>query len=90
MIFNSIEFLIFFVIVFSLYHFILKEKTELQNILLLVASYVFYAWVNWKILPLLAITTAVFYFLGIAVFEGKTDQRKQLLTTAALLQRPLQ
>jgi len=85
MIFNSLEFLIFFVIVFSLYHFILKEKTLLQNVLLLVASYVFYAWVNWKILPLLAVTTVVFYFLGIAIFEGKTDRRKHLLTTAGVV-----
>ena len=85
MIFNSIEFLIFFVIVFSLYHFILKEKTYLQNILLLVASYVFYAWVNWKILPLLVVTTVVFYFLGIAIFKGRTDKRKQLLTTAGVV-----
>ena len=84
MIFNSIEFLIFFVIVFSLYHFILKEKTKLQNILLLVTSYVFYAWVNWKILPLLAITTAVFYFLGIAIFEAKTDKRKQMLSALGI------
>jgi len=85
MVFNSIQFLIFFVVVFSLYHFVLKEKTELQNILLLVASYVFYAWVNWKILPLLAVTTAVFYFLGIAIFEAKIDKRKQLLTTLGIV-----
>ena len=85
MIFNSIEFLIFFVLVFSVYHFILKEKTGLQNLLLLVASYVFYAWVNWKILPLLAVTTAVFYFLGIAIFEAKTDKRKQILNTLGIM-----
>ena len=80
MIFNSIEFLIFFVVVFSLYYFILKEKTKPQNILLLVASYVFYAWANWKILPLLAVTTAVFYGLGIVAFEAKTEKRKSLFT----------
>ena len=85
MIFNSIEFLVFFVIVFVLYHFILKEKTKLQNILLFVVSYVFYAWINWKILPLLALTTVVFYFLGIAIHEGKTDKRKQLLTTLGVV-----
>lgn len=85
MVFNSIEFLIFFVIVFFLYHFILKEKTELQNALLLVASYVFYAWVNWKILPLLAVTTAVFYFIGIAVEKVNTDRRKQLLTMSGVV-----
>ena len=85
MIFNSIEFLIFFTVIFSLYYFFLKEKTKLQNILLLIASYVFYAWANWKILPLLAVTTAGFYGLGIAVFEAKTDKRKSLFTTLGVI-----
>jgi len=85
MIFNSIEFLIFFIIVFSLYYFVLKEKTKPQNILLLVASYVFYAWANWKILPLLAVTTAVFYGLGIVAFEAKTEKRKSLFTIVGVV-----
>jgi len=80
MIFNSIEFLIFFVIFFVLYQFALKEKTKAQNILLLVASYVFYAYANWKILPLLVMTTAVFYGLGIAISEAKADKLKSLFT----------
>jgi D-alanyl-lipoteichoic acid acyltransferase DltB (MBOAT superfamily) len=80
MIFNSIDFFIFFVVVFSLYYFVIKEKTKLQNILLLVASYVFYAWADWKILPLLMVSTICSYGLGIAIFEAKTDKRKQLLT----------
>ena len=85
MIFNSIHFLIFFVIVFSIYYFVLKERTKPQNVLLLIASYVFYAWVNWKILPLLAIITVVFYGLGIAIFEAKTDKRKSLFTTLGIV-----
>ena len=85
MIFNSIEFLIFFVVVFSLYYFLLDEKTKLQNLLLLVASYVFYAWVNWKILPLLAATTLVFYTLGIAIFQASADRRKQLGSLAGII-----
>lgn len=80
----SIEFLIFFVVVFFLYHFFLREKTKQQNILLLISGYVFYAWANWKILPLLVITTAVFYLLGIAIFEAKTYKRKQWFTTLGI------
>ena len=84
MLFNSIEFLLFFVIVFSLYY-LLKDKSKLQNALLLVASYVFYAWANWKILPMLAATTAVFYGLGIAVFNAKTDKRKSFFTILGVI-----
>ena len=85
MIFNSIPFVIFFIIVFSLYYFVLKDKTKPQNVLLLVASYIFYAWANWRILPLLAVTTLIFYGLGIAVFEAKTDRRKSLFTTLGVI-----
>ena len=85
MIFNSTEFFLFFVGVFSIYYFFLKEKTRLQNILLLIASYVFYAYANWKLLPLLLVTTLIFYGLGIAVFEAKTDKRKLLFTTLGII-----
>ena len=85
MIFNSIEFLIFFIVVFAIYHFLLKEKTRLQNVLLLITSYVFYAWANWKILPLLIGVTVVFYGLGIVIFESKTDKRKQLFTVVGVI-----
>ena len=85
MLFNSVEFLFFFGIVFSLYYFVLKEKTKLQNVLLLVASYAFYAWANWKIFPLLAATTAIFYGLGIVAFEAKTERRKSLFITLGIV-----
>ena len=85
MIFNSIEFLVFFIIVFSFYYFFLREKTSLQNVLLLISSYVFYAWANWKILPLLMVTTACFFVLGIAIFNAKTDRHKQLFTLLGIV-----
>ena len=62
MLFNSIEFLIFFVIVTALF-FILPKKC--RNYLLLAASYVFYAWWNWKLLFLIAFTTLVSYGAGL-------------------------
>jgi D-alanyl-lipoteichoic acid acyltransferase DltB (MBOAT superfamily) len=63
----SLSFLLFFSLVFLLYHFLLKEKTKAQNILLLLASYVFYGIVNWKMIPLLLVATIVFYGLGILI-----------------------
>ena len=85
MLFNTLEFLIFFIIVFSFFYSFLRENTKLQNILLLIASYVFYAWANWKIVPLLAVVTMCFYGLGIAIFEAKTDKRKQFFTALSIV-----
>jgi D-alanyl-lipoteichoic acid acyltransferase DltB (MBOAT superfamily) len=85
MIFNSIEFVIFFVILFALYYFVFKEKTKPQNILLLVASYFFYAWADWRILPLLIVSTLVFYGLGIAIFNTLGSRRATTLTTLGVV-----
>ena len=85
MVFNTPDFLFFFIAVFSFYYFFLKEKTKLQNILLLVASYIFYAWVSLKILPLFVLTTIVFYSLGIVVSQAKTDKYKSLFTALGVI-----
>lgn len=44
MLFNSLEFLLFLPIVFVLYWFVVSKNLRVQNILVLVASYVFYGW----------------------------------------------
>lgn len=67
MVVNSINFLIFFIIVFAVYYFPFKGKNKLQNIWLLVASYFFYGFAEWKMIPLLLISTYVFYILGIFI-----------------------
>jgi len=85
MVFNSFEFLIFFAVLFFLYYSFLKEKTNLQNILLLFASYFFYAWANWKILPLLIVSTLIFYGLGLAVFKSENLKRKNLYFISGII-----
>lgn len=74
MVFNSIPFLQFFVVVFFVYWLLLKKSTKAQNIFLLVTSYFFYGYANWKMLPLLMVATAVFFFLGIGISRAKTEK----------------
>ena len=74
MVFNSIPFVLFFIVVFFVYWFPLKKSTKAQNIFLLVASYFFYGYADWKMLPLLIVATAVFYFLGIGISRAKTEK----------------
>jgi D-alanyl-lipoteichoic acid acyltransferase DltB (MBOAT superfamily) len=50
-----------------------------------VASYVFYAFAGWKILFLLILSTAVFYGLGIAIFQAKSDKHKSWLTVSGVV-----
>ncbi len=64
MLFNSIDFAIFLPIVFVLYWFVTTKSLKLQNILIVVASYVFYGWWDWRFLSLLLFSTLVDYVIG--------------------------
>jgi alginate O-acetyltransferase complex protein AlgI len=44
MLFNSLDFAIFLPIVFVLYWFVAAQNLKLQNLLVVVASYIFYGW----------------------------------------------
>lgn len=76
MLFNSLNFAIFLPIVFLLYWFATKGNLKLQNILLLVSSYFFYACWDWRFLFLLIFSTLLDYFTGIKMSEAKNQNSK--------------
>lgn len=67
MLFNSFEYFIFLPLVFFLYWLILGKNWELQNILLLIASYIFYGWWDYRFLLLLLFTTAVDFWAALKI-----------------------
>lgn len=75
MLFQSIEFLIFLPIVFLLYWFVFK-RLKYQNMLVLIASYVFYGWWDWRFLILIAITSALSYLSGILIKKFDDSPKK--------------
>lgn len=80
MLFNSIDFAIFFPIVFAVYWLIQKYDVRFQNIFLLVASYVFYGWWDWKFLSLIVVSSIVDFLIGRKLPEiDKPGVRKSLL-----------
>lgn len=85
MLFNSVQFAIFLPIVFLLYwivfdRFISKSKHQLrlQNIFIVVASYVFYGWWDWRFLMLIAFTS--FCSWGSGLFIGRAQTKKRAKT----------
>ncbi len=66
MLFNSIEFLVFLPVVFLLYWLVFKSSRT-QNFYLVIASYVFYGWLDWRFLFLIAFTTLCTYYSGILI-----------------------
>jgi alginate O-acetyltransferase complex protein AlgI len=78
MLFNSLSFLLFLPIVFTIYWWVNKKSLQLQNALLLVASYFFYACWDWRFLFLLLFSTALDYFTGIKMAEAQNQGNKKI------------
>lgn len=67
MLFNSLEFLIFLPIVFIIYWRILRRNLKLQNLFIVIVSYIFYGWWDWRFLFLITFTTGCSYVNAIAI-----------------------
>ena len=76
MLFNSLEFLIFLITIFTLYWFVIK-KLNAQNILVLVASYFFYGWWDWRFLLLILFSTLVDYTIGVKIEKSSNTKYRR-------------
>jgi D-alanyl-lipoteichoic acid acyltransferase DltB (MBOAT superfamily) len=84
MLFNSLDFAIFLPLVFVIYWFVLGKKLRLQNAFVLLASYVFYGWWDWRFLSLLVISTLVDYVVGRQMLIIKDGVKRKLLLILSL------
>ena len=76
MLFNSLEYLIFLPLVFLVY-WLLKSNYKNQNILLLIASYVFYGWWDYRFLSLIIFSSFLDYFVGLKIESTKGEHNKK-------------
>ena len=75
---------IFLPIVFAIYWFIATSLKK-RNIVLLVASYIFYGWWDWRFLSLIAISTLVDYLVGIGLGDKRNETKRGLLLLVSLI-----
>lgn len=86
MLFNSFDFLIFLPVVFLLYWFVFNFDRKYQNIFLVIASYVFYGWWDWRFLGLIVLSSIVDYWIGIRMLKvSEKSKRKSLLILSLLV-----
>jgi len=85
MIFNSVSFLIFFILFFLLYWSVFNRNVKFQNLLLLLGSYLFYAWADWRFLSILVVISALNFFLGIYIARTTNRTYKNMLYWTGLL-----
>jgi len=80
MLFNSIDFAIFLPIVFILYWLFNRQNLKFQNLLIVLASYVFYSFWDWRFLALIIFSTLIDYFVGRQIgLTNNRESRKKLL-----------
>jgi D-alanyl-lipoteichoic acid acyltransferase DltB (MBOAT superfamily) len=85
MLFNSVEFAVFLPVLFLIYWFGTRRDIKIQNILLLVASYFFYGWWDWRFLSLIIFSSAVDYSVGIALGKQVQQRKRKLLLLVSIL-----
>jgi len=83
--FNSIDFAVFLTVVFLLYWSIARNSLFRQNLLMLVSSYFFYGWWNWRLLFLIIFISACNYFFGIGISRQKQEHHRKFLLILSLL-----
>jgi len=82
LLFNSTVFFVFFAIFFVLY-FLTHGRVRMA--LMLVASYVFYGWWDWRFLFLIAFSTLVDYWAGLRISRTEDARKRKRLLMVSLV-----
>lgn len=85
MLFNSIEFAIFLPIVFVVYWFLVQKNLRLQNFWIVVTSYVFYGWWDWRFLTLIVFSSLLDFGVGIALVHENREGRRKFWILVSIL-----
>lgn len=85
MLFNSLDFAIFLPITFILYWFVTQQKLKLQNLLIVLASYLFYGWWDWRFLSLIIFSSTVDYLIGLALGKEKNHKKRRIFLWSSIL-----
>ncbi len=95
MLFNSFEFLLFLPIVFLLYWFVFGSyapkwlhwlaNLRLQNFFIVVVSYIFYGWWDWRFLLLIALTSFCSWGSGVLIAHSPSGGRRRGLLWANII-----
>jgi len=86
MLFNSIDFALFLPVVFILYWLLNNQDLKFQNLLIVLASYIFYSFWDWKFLSLIVFSTLVDYIIARTLeTQSNSTSRKSLLWISILV-----
>ena len=84
MLFHSVIFPCFFILVYVIY-LAMMRRHHVQNLWLLLASYVFYGWWDWRFLGLLLLSTLTDYVVAIGIQKADSQSTRRSLLTVSVL-----
>jgi alginate O-acetyltransferase complex protein AlgI len=85
MLFNSLEYFIFLPLVFCFYWFVFYKNLRAQNLLLLLSSYIFYGWWDWRFLSLIILSTIIDYIIGLKIYNEYQNSIKKLYLSFSII-----
>ncbi len=85
MLFTSLPFIVFIVVVLVLYWAAAAKGYKVQNLLLLLANYVFYAWWSWQFLLLLIVYGLAIYGIGGKIYAAQNERSKRAWLAVGLV-----
>lgn len=83
MLFNSLDFAVFLPLVFIMY-WVFRNSLKTQNVIILLSSYIFYAWWDYRFLSLIVFSTLVDYFVGKSMKSTPKQNHKKALLFLSL------
>lgn len=86
MLFNTSTFFVFLVLTFLFYWKAAQYSKKTSQLILLIASYIFYGWWDWRFLILIIVSSAADFTIGRVLFKiQKATSRKLLLLTSLII-----
>ena len=85
MLFNSVDFAVFLPAIFALYWAVGKENRKGQNLVLIIGSYLFYGWWDWRFLLLIFASSALDFYLGLKLGSTTSQKSRKLLLASSLI-----
>ncbi len=81
--FTSLTFILFLIFVFYTYWSI--KKRQIQNLLLVFSSYIFYAWWDWRFCFLMLFSSLVDFILGLLLSSSEDSKKRTLILCISLI-----
>jgi len=86
MLFNSSVFLIFLLMVFAIYWKVAPSRPVAGKVVLLVSSYVFYGWWDWRFLILIAFSSGSDFLIGKYLYKTENSLHRKWLLFLSVFQ----